>query len=94
MPIRWLLVPAMTLCCLSHAAEKPPCNARNKGEVWPPPGARSAGRPLEMCTLNVWKYRWELVTVPVSQLAKNPKHKAKPDAAQPDGTPDRRLTSH
>ncbi len=67
-----LLVPCMA------AAEnaKPQCNAKNRGSLWPaqantdPAAARKALRcgELQMCTAGTWKYRWEPMTVSLSQL--------------------------
>ncbi len=57
------------------AAEgKPPCNAGNRGMVWPPAGtALFAGRceAIEMCSLGTWKYAWQPLTVHVSRLGKH-----------------------
>ena len=74
MSVRWLLIPTATLaCCFAQQPEKPVCNVQNRGKIWPERNARTAGTEIQMCTLNVWKYRSETVTVPVSQLAKDPK---------------------
>jgi hypothetical protein len=76
--VRWiltLLLPAAA--CLAEEA-KPPCNARNQGRLWPARAetdgafARRAARcgELELCALAGWRYRWQRVTVHVSQLGK------------------------
>ena len=74
MLVRWVLITvAMVFCGWSQDLGKPPCNAQNRGEIWPKASARNANREIEMCTLHVWKYSWEKLTVSVSQLAKDPK---------------------
>ena len=74
MPVRWLLIPLAALAyCFAQQPEKPPCNAQNRGKLWPEGNARTACTGIEMCTMNVWKYRWEPVTLSVSRLAKDPK---------------------
>jgi hypothetical protein len=75
----WILIQSITLgYCLAQqpVKPKPPCNAQNRGQIWPAHNQRDACQPVEMCTLNVWKYRWTSVTVPVWQLAKDPKRKS------------------
>jgi len=72
MPLRWMLILVLELaCCSARQPAKPPCNAKNQGEVWPAPKARAACVPVEICTLEVWKYRWEPATVDVSRMAKD-----------------------
>jgi hypothetical protein len=69
--LRSLLIPCVIVFCgWSQEPEKPPCDAQHRGDVWPKAAAGAAKRPLEMCTRGAWKYRWEPVTVSVSQLAK------------------------
>ena len=63
----------MQVCAWAQAA-KPPCNGHNLGDLWPARDAHDSCRAVEMCVLNVWKYRWEPVTEPISQLAKGAKH--------------------
>lgn len=83
MPARWILVPSLMLGCMwAQAPQKPRCNAQHSGELWPPHPASGSCRPIEMCTLNVWKYRWEPLTVHVSQLAKDPRRRVKCEAAE------------
>lgn len=75
----WTLIQSTALiCCLAQSSEqsKPLCNAQNQGRIWPERSQRDPCRPLEMCTLHVWKYRWTAVTMPVSQLSKDPKARA------------------
>jgi len=56
-------------------AERPACNAANRGKVWPETSTRDACHPTVLCTLNVFRYRWEPMTVSYSQLAKHSKTK-------------------
>ena len=66
---------------MSVAAEqtpKPACNARNQGQFWPEEANsdHAAARllyqrgELQMCSLVVWKYRWEHVSVNARNVAK------------------------
>ena len=55
----------------SQPSEKPRCTKENRGMVWPPESARNNCSEVEVCTFHIWNYRWESVTVHVSQLAKN-----------------------
>ena len=61
--------------CAAEPAAKPPCNQRNQGMVWPDRDARSPGTEIQVCSLKVWKYRWEPVTVSVSCLGRNAKRR-------------------
>ena len=84
MLMRWLAIALLTAACSQgNEPRKPPCNARNRGELWPKSTDRSDQRPIEMCTLNVWKYHWEQVTVSISQLAKDADRKGEHEAAHP-----------
>ena len=57
---------------------KPACNARMHGQFWPdeanhgPDAARQLLQQgdLEMCSLVVWKYKWEHLSVNVRLMAK------------------------
>ena len=77
--MRWIVVlVAFGTVCFAEEARRPPCNARNHGRLWPEQAnsdrdfAQRAGRcgELLMCTVGVWKYRWQPLTVHVSQLGK------------------------
>jgi hypothetical protein len=67
--------------CLAGEAERPPCNAKQRGRLWPEEAntSREASRRaercgnLQMCAVGVWRYRWQPLTVHVSQLGKGPK---------------------
>ena len=57
-------------------ADKPACNAENLGRMWPD-AANSDPRlftklarcgALQVCTRQVWRYRWESPTVTLGQL--------------------------
>ena len=57
---------------------KPRCSARLQGQFWPEQAnqdaklARALSRTgeLELCTLWGWRYRWQSVSVHISQLPK------------------------
>ncbi len=85
---RLLLIPLlMQVSGWARQPEKPPCNEHNRGAVWPARANRDACHAVEMCTLNVWKYRWEPVTVPISRLAKDSKRKSACEATKAGGSP-------
>jgi hypothetical protein len=87
MPVRYLLIPmAIFASCFAQQADKPPCNARNRGTVWPPQNARDACTEVQVCTAHVWWYRWDLVTVHVSRLEKDPKQRSACEGAARSGT--------
>src|SRR5215469_15401923 len=74
--VRRLLTPTVVMvCCFAQQSGKPACTARTQGMAWREQNARNACGEIQVCTLNVWKYRWQPVTVHVSQLAKNPKER-------------------
>ena len=63
---------------LPHRADKPACNARIQGQFWP--NEANSNRfavhqlyqsgELEMCSIEVWKYRWEHISVNIRDLEK------------------------
>lgn len=63
---------------LDGEPRKPACTARNQGQFWPaeanasPSAARQSVQrgDLEICSLAVWKYRWERLSVNVRDMAK------------------------
>jgi hypothetical protein len=56
-------------CYAEESPAKPACNARTRGKLWPEKAGRhSLAGPIEMCALRLWRYRWEQLTVDVSQL--------------------------
>jgi hypothetical protein len=71
---------------------KPPCNAKIQGQFWPEQANwdREAARQLyqtgelEMCSMAVWKYRWEHISVNIRDLAKG-RHSATSES-RPDPT--------
>jgi hypothetical protein len=66
------------ICPAAEKAPKPACNAKNQGQFWPEEANsdHSAARllyqrgELEMCSLVVWKYRWEHLSVNARDVAK------------------------
>ena len=79
--------------CFAQDAQKPACNAHTQGRFWPEEANdnREVRRnlfqsgELEMCSLTVWRYKWQRVSVnaqakrPASATAKTP---PKPDTAR------------
>jgi hypothetical protein len=63
---------------LAQHADKPACNAKIQGQFWPQEANsdRFAARKLyqsgelEMCSIDVWKYRWEHISVNIRGLEK------------------------
>ncbi len=79
------LLVLLAIPCFAGEMGRPPCNARNRGQLWPQEAnsdrnaarrAEHAGQ-LEMCTPGVWKYHWQPLTVHISQLGKSPRHAIK-----------------
>ena len=60
---------------LGESRERPPCNATNIGRVWPDKDARGPCVQLEVCTYGSLRYKWRTLTVNISQLPKNRKHR-------------------
>src|SRR5262245_7739908 len=68
----------LSAICAAEQAQKPACNKANQGKLWPAEAnvntelARQSYQEgaLEMCTLSVWKYRWERLSVNVHNLSK------------------------
>ena len=82
--------------CFAGEARKPVCHAANRGQFWPEEAnaSRAAARQLyqsgqlEMCSLVVWKYKWERLSVNVRDLVK--KH---PSTSEPGKTAENRPAS-
>jgi hypothetical protein len=64
--------------CFARQDPKPACNAKMQGQFWPAEANsdRQAIRrlyqsgELEMCSLEVWKYRWEHISVNARDVEK------------------------
>ncbi len=78
--MRWIFLFAACSLCFAEDAGRPQCNSRRSGELWPrianfDPALRSklnhCGQ-LQMCSLQIWRYKWKPVSVHVSQLGKAP----------------------
>lgn len=81
-PLIFFVVLAVSLepKCFAYTEQvsKPACNVRNHGQFWPDEANRNAEAArrllqqgdLEMCSLEVWKYKWEHMSVNVRDLAK------------------------
>lgn len=81
-----LAVGSGTVCfCGAAPVPRMKCNARNDGKFWPEEAnynsvvARQLFQQgdLEMCTLVVWKYRWEHLSVNARRLASNRMHQSR-----------------
>ena len=88
--VKWLAIPMMIV--FSGYAESPPpapkpvCNAQNRGRLWPEKAGRhTAGAPIELCSMHFLKYRWQKLTVDVSELRMKPTLKAHPDSVKKIG---------
>lgn len=59
-----------SMCFAQEAGSaKPECNAQTKGSLWPEKIYRgNSVVPVEICVEKYWKYRWEQITVDISQL--------------------------
>lgn len=71
----WMLAAALGGISIPEAG-KPACNAENLGRMWPD-AANNDRRlftklarcgALQVCTRQVWRYRWESPTVTLDQL--------------------------
>jgi hypothetical protein len=74
----WLAVPLLLIVpCGSNAAEKtkPECTERTRGKLWPEKTARGAAVPVEICAPKGWHYRWQQLTIDISQLRAATKRK-------------------
>jgi hypothetical protein len=77
--------------CFAGQAPKPACNARSQGQFWPPEANVSKDAVwrlyqqgnLEMCSLGVWKYKWERLSVNIRDLAKAKRPAARNAAPAP-----------
>ena len=84
------LIATLLLCaalCGATEAVRPACNASNRGRFWPEAAnqsgaaAQQAARrgELQMCTIGLWKYRWEALVVAVPRTSKpatEPEHES------------------
>jgi hypothetical protein len=67
----WLAIPmlfAVSFCAPGAEPVKPVCNAQTQGNLWPEKTSRGSEVPVEICSKVHRKYRWEQLTVDVSQL--------------------------
>lgn len=78
----------------AESSEKPACKASNNGEFWPQQANASReafqqfvqNGELQICTLVVWKYKWEYLTVNVHDMGHN-QHSAAGKKASSANTP-------
>ena|ERR1700691_3763130 len=79
-----ILILVATTCGAQDAEPvKPACNVPTQGKLWPEKTSRGNGVPIEICAARFWNFRWEQLTVDVSQL----KAKHKPAIAAAPVTP-------
>jgi hypothetical protein len=73
----WLTIPVLlvvpALLAVPSPAQgaesvKPVCNAKARGRLWPEKTSHGAAVPIEICAPKGFGYRWQQVTVDVSQL--------------------------
>lgn len=62
------LLLAAPSCLTSADAPKPTCDQHTRGKLWPEKTARGDATPVEICAPRGWHYRWQQLTVDVSQL--------------------------
>ncbi len=75
---RVALIALFGTICLAEQTGRPACTARNQGQLWPDEAnfRRDAARQLyqrgelEMCSMAVWKYKWQQISVNVRNLTK------------------------
>ena len=100
--MRWIILLLLAFIpCFPEETGKPPCNAQNRGRIWPEGAAldralarsaESCGQP-EICTAGLWRYRWQPLTVHISQLGPKAKREAPcGEAAADAGPPSERVT--
>jgi hypothetical protein len=77
--VKWLaLLLLATAACYAEEPKKPRCNGKSEGLFWPEEANTdriAAGRlsrcgALEVCVLRGWRYKWQPLSVHVSQLGK------------------------
>ncbi len=74
--IRLLLIPVVLAgYILAADAQKPACTQATQGQVWIERAEHGAPVRAEVCTLQVWRYRWEPATVHVTELPKRQKER-------------------
>jgi hypothetical protein len=84
------LLPAASLAATAgQPAAKPRCSARIQGQFWPEEANHDRdlmrkmvqSGDLEVCSLQVWKYRWKPVSINVAREMQKRERKAGDDAA-------------
>lgn len=48
--------------------EKPACTAQTAHLVWPEKSERQSGGPVEICVARHFRYKWQPLTVDISEL--------------------------
>lgn len=81
---RLILIPVfLAAACLADdtTTPKPECNAGNVHKIWPEQNNPRPGVPIEICVEKRLHYRWQPLTVDISELraqAKSDRSAAKP----------------
>lgn len=81
------LVAIGSLFVQSQSPERPACNARTRGALWPERLSSNSRVPVQLCTAKLWKYRWEPLTVHTSELAKKAERTRPREVAKVAKTP-------
>lgn len=88
MAYKWMavciLLGAPAALCFAEDPPRPPCNKSMAGKMWPDAANRDHKAliklahcgELQMCSRDIWHYRWESLTVRLDQLRGS--HFAKP----------------
>jgi hypothetical protein len=77
---RLFLIPVvLAAACLADDATsaKPECNAQNLHKIWPEKADRRSGVPVEICVEKHLRYRWQALTVDISELRAQAKSNGK-----------------
>jgi hypothetical protein len=69
-----MLIPVLAMIQMSAAEPvKPACTKTTQGHVWVERNDEGRTVHTEVCSLEVWRYRWRQVTVHASELGKKGK---------------------
>jgi hypothetical protein len=73
----WLIIPVLCVatalfvipaCAEDARHSKPVCTAKIRGKIWPEKTSANSAVPTEMCAPRRFSYRWQQLTVDVSEL--------------------------
>jgi hypothetical protein len=80
--LKWMAVLMLAACLQAEQPVRPTCNREHRGQLWPEQKSKQPCRAIEICTMRRLRYRWEPLTVHVSQLPRDPKRKGACDAGE------------